>query len=319
MDGLDREAGSRRDEASRFLAEQWGLEFREAHTLSIDPAALKVIAAADAKRIGAFPLSLEAGRPVFAIAEPSTERLDSVRAISREDASFVIVCPSTLEALLSSKIFNASSSREAERPAHAAMPPAVPAPKPPPALDSETAVKPEGGESEPRPQLPERRVDSPTPGSRTPTEPPYSRSLDLTDSPGGVQIERRPTRPLLVAVGPQGTSDSASERLGSLLTQITTGASHLASQADELVIVLEDNQRELRTARAQLEEARLAHHKTESELEALRAELVQSQTLNEAVTLRLRELVQALEGAQPGGEWKAGATAAALEASTRIA
>jgi hypothetical protein len=314
VDRLDREAGSRRDEASRFLAEQWGLEFREAHTLSIDPAALKVIAAADAKRIGAFPLSLEAGRPVFAIAEPSTERLDSVRAISREDASFVIVCPSTLEALLSSKIFNASSNREAaERPAHAAMPPTAQA------LDSETAVKPEAGEPEPGPQLPDRRVDSPTPGSRTPTEPPYSRSLDLTDSPGGVQIERRPTRPLLVAVGPQGTSDSASERLGSLLTQITAGASHLASQADELVVVLEDNQRELRAARAQLEEARLAHHKTESELEALRTQLVQSQTLNEALVLRLRELVQALEGAQPGGEWKAGATAAALEASTRIA
>ena len=99
MEGPDREARSRRDEASRFLAEQWGLEFREAHTLSIDPAALKVIDAAQARRLGAFPLALEGGHPVFAIAEPTNERLESVRSASVAEASFVIVCASTLDAL----------------------------------------------------------------------------------------------------------------------------------------------------------------------------------------------------------------------------
>ena len=38
-------------------------------------------------------------------------------------------------------------------------------------------------------------------------------------------------------------------------------------------------------------------------LEALRAELAQSRALNDAVTVRLRELVHALEAAQPGGGW----------------
>lgn len=319
MDGQDREAGSRRDEASRFLAEQWGLEFREAHTLSIDPAALKVIDAGDARRLGAFPLELEGGRPVFAIAEPTTERLDAVRAVSHEDATFVIVCPSTLDALLSSKIFNAGSSRErAERPAPVTSPPPTPPPEAIPTPEAESEAV-EIEEPEPAPPLPERRVEAPLPAARAPSQPPPSRGLDVTDSPGGAQIERRPTRPILVAVGSQAAGDAPSERLGTLLTQITAGATHLASQTDELVLVLEDNQRELKMARAQLEEVRLENDKTRAELDALRAELAQSQTLNEAVTLRLRELVHALEAAQPGGGWEAGATAAALEASTRIA
>jgi hypothetical protein len=319
---VDREAGSRRDEASRFLAEQWGLEFREAHTLSIDPAALKVIAAADARRLAAFPLALEHGRPIFAIAEPTAERLAAVRETTSEEASFVIVNPSTLDALLSSKIFNASSSRDGAKttaPAAQVATPSAPAAAAAPAQPAEPPPPPEVEQTEAAPAPPERRVEPPAPATRPPTPPPPSLSLDLTDSSGGVQIERRPVRPVLVAVGAKPGGDHPSQRLGALLNQITTGASHLASQADELALVLEDNERELRIAHAELEQARLENDKTQAELDSLRNELSQSQTLNEAVTHRLRELVNALEAAQPSGGWEADATAAALEASTRIA
>jgi hypothetical protein len=312
VEGQDREARSRRDEASRFLAEQWGLEYREAHTLSIDPAALKVIGVGAARRLAAFPLALEGGRPVFAIAEPTNERLEAIREASDAEASFVIVNPSTLDALLSSKIFNAGSPAAASRPPAAAPPPVAP-PLPPP------TPPPVAPEIEAAPLLPERRAEPSAPPALPPLPPPGNPLETPELQQPTAQLDRRPPRPVLVAVGPN-SSDTSSDRLGNLLTQITAGASNLASQADELVVALDANERELRAARAQLEEARLENDKSSLALEALRVELAQSQALTEAVTARLRELVHALEATQPGAGWAADATsAAALEATTRIA
>lgn len=303
MEGHEREARSRKDEAARFLAEQWGLEYREPHTLSIDPSALRVIDAGEARRLGAFPLELDGTRPVFAIAEPSNDRLDAIRAASSPEATFVLVAPAALDALLSSKMFNSAAQRDA---------PTETAPPPTPVDEPETR----GAEAEP-PPAPQPRAEpaaAPPPAAPPPTP---SRPPELQPTP---QPERRPSRPVLVAVGPEPAGGLPSERLGNLLSQITAGAANLASQADELQAALEDSQRELRNARAQLEEARLESDSASTELAALRAELAQSHAVNEAVTARLRDLVSALESAQGSAAWTHETPdVAALEATTRIA
>ena len=69
------------DEAglARVLADQWDLRFLEDASVAIDPAAFRLIATEDARRVGAVAIGFDDGRPLVALSEPSAERFASVR------------------------------------------------------------------------------------------------------------------------------------------------------------------------------------------------------------------------------------------------
>jgi outer membrane murein-binding lipoprotein Lpp len=108
--GAKEDASSLEGQDGKHLAERWGLPFREAHTLSIDPAALEIVNREESRRLRVLPLELGTEGPVFAVAEPSEERFAAVREIAGDNASFVVVAQATLDALLNSKVFSVSGA-----------------------------------------------------------------------------------------------------------------------------------------------------------------------------------------------------------------
>ncbi len=124
MKATKQESNAVQEDAGRFLAQRWGLEYREAHTLSIDPNALAIMDGAESRRLGALPLQLGADGPVLAVAEPTEERIAAVRAVAGDNATFVVVAQETLDALLNSKVFSvepngsrsSGSQRSVEKP-----------------------------------------------------------------------------------------------------------------------------------------------------------------------------------------------------------
>lgn len=335
VEGANRGARSQEDEAARFLAQQWELEYRETHMLSLDPSALGILDAAEARRLEALPLEIDGDRPVFAVAEPTVDRLAAVRAAAGENALFVVVSRTALDALLSSKVFNPGTADlgydeqllpadqlDAEQNAQAenaisSEPPEAPAGlefgASPPARaeeDDESAV---GDYPQPRAEMSDGVFEPAS--DETPSEPPSS----PLETPRQHEPQT-PPRPVLVAVGLDSSSDE--NRAETLVRQITATGAMLAVQAGELSAALEESQHELRRVRDQLERARIENSQSRASIQALGEELAASRAMSQATTARLRELVSALEtsageqmvAADP--EPYAGQT---YEANTRIA
>jgi type II secretion system (T2SS) protein E len=89
------------DEAglARVLAEQWDLPFLEDASPAIDQTAFRLIAAEDARRVGAVAIGFDEGRPLVALSEPSAERLADVRSLAGTEVAFAVVTTGTLERL----------------------------------------------------------------------------------------------------------------------------------------------------------------------------------------------------------------------------
>ena len=204
-------AKTQEEEAARFLALRWELEYREAHTLSLDPNALGIIDPAEARRLEALPLQIGVDGPVFVVAEPSVERFAAVRALVGESASFVVVAQPTLEALMNSKVFNPGTKkprlldrrhRSDPEPAEAAAPPArivepaPPEPAPPEASAPE-AVTTAPTEVRVAPEPPPREPVGarPVEAAPEPVQTPADRTDELEDRP-------EPARPAAAPPGP---------------------------------------------------------------------------------------------------------------------
>jgi hypothetical protein len=97
---------------ARALAEQAGLEYREAGAVAVDPRALSILPADDCRRLRAVPLAATTGSAVIAISDPSEDRLESVRQLTGPSTRFVVLTDRTLDALLRSRMFAGGASDE---------------------------------------------------------------------------------------------------------------------------------------------------------------------------------------------------------------
>jgi hypothetical protein len=345
------------EEQARLLATQWELEYRETHTLSLDPGVLGILDAAEALRLEALPLKIEAGRPIFAVAEPSHERFAAVRTAVGENASFVVVSMEALQALLGSKVFNPAGPERPRpeplesEPRSSLAPPPPPQQLPPPADPRVEEARAEQARAEEaraermrvehvraeearveRMRAEEARAErirsevaqtgSPAPVSHgEPARGEEGPAADPRGSEPGVP-EPLPQRPVLVALGPESVVQTPNARLDSLLSQIGAGAATLAAQVKELNTALEESQHELRNAREQLERARLEINQSRTTIETLRGELAASQALHHATSARLRDVANAIEDHTAGEPARPPAEdyrPAAFEAASRIA
>jgi Type II secretion system (T2SS), protein E, N-terminal domain len=93
------------DEAglARVLAEQWDLPFLEDASLAVDPAAFRLIATEDARRVGAVAVGFDEGRPLVALSEPSAERFADARSLAGNEVTFAVVTTGTLERLFAGR------------------------------------------------------------------------------------------------------------------------------------------------------------------------------------------------------------------------
>src|SRR5262249_28822285 len=121
------------EEVARALAEQWSLSYVDRASIWFDADALARLSREDAQRLEALPTRVQDGRVVVAVAEPTEQRLDSLRAVIGDDTVVVVVPRSALDAGLSSGLLASRSPDEpvAEQPpappSIAAQPPAPPA------------------------------------------------------------------------------------------------------------------------------------------------------------------------------------------------
>lgn len=262
--GMKEEASSVEGQSVRHLAERWGLPYREAHTLSIDPAALEIVDREESRRLRVLPLEVGSDGPVFAVAEPSEERFAEVREIAGDNATFVLVAIETLDALLNSKVFSAP---------HAIRRPTLFRPR----VEDDAG---EGHHGEPSPE----GGDS-APGD-APADAPHDEHLEADASHATPTVEQ--------------TTEST-EALESLFSQIASGAGSLRAQVTELNQSLEAAQHELRQANEQLAEAyRVAEGHNEAlaelrgEIQTLQEQLAGSTAMNQSMTTRLEEVARAL-------------------------
>jgi Type II secretion system (T2SS), protein E, N-terminal domain len=264
-------------QGGRLVAERWGLTFREAHTLSIDPAALELVDREESRRLRVLPLELGPEGPVFAVAEPSEERFAAVRDMAGENASFVVVARETLDALLNSKVFG------------------VP-------VDTNR-----------RGSLPwgrERRTTTDDASQDAPEEAPAV----VENTAAEASAEEPAPEPEHAHGHAHAHATGMPNPLDDLLTRITTEAGHLRAQITELTGSLEAAQAELREANEQLAAAQRSaeghddvvnglHSEVaglREELAGLREQLAGSTSMNETTTARLEAVMRALTG--PGAE-----------------
>jgi len=270
--GTRQEASSLESSGGKLVAERWGLEYREAHTLSIDPAALEILDREESRRLGVLPLEFGPEGPVFAVAEPSEEKFAAVRDLAGDNARFVVVARETLDALLNSKVFSVPNAprRPALFRSHTNVDRAA-------ASSSEIVTVGAGG-LEPESSSEERPAEEPDPAA--------------SDSPGDTDGP--------VGSGTREPSESTTT-LDSLLTQIKSGAGSLRAQVEHLSESLEATQRELREANEQLAEANRAAEAHDEvvaglsgEIASLYEKLAGSSSLNESMTARLQEVAREL-------------------------
>ncbi|HEY4349274.1 MAG TPA: hypothetical protein VGM80_16985 [Gaiellaceae bacterium] len=277
------EASPLEGQSGRFLAERWGLLYREANTLSIDPAALELVDREESRRLRVLPLEVGTDGPVFAVAEPSEERFAAARELAGDNVTFVVVARETLDALLNSKVFDVSSGNRRptlfrNRP-DAPLAEAAPSPSP-------DATAPDTEERTDEPEPAQAEGESPPPENES---HPESRPADAPPEAASEPNSSQPTH---------GVSEDA---LDSLLNQLTAGTGSLRTQIEELTASLEATQTELRETNEQLAEAHRSHEAHDSVVEALnrevadlKADLTRSKSVNESMTARVQEVVQAL-------------------------
>ncbi len=98
------------DDLAKVLAEQWKLGYLDRTSIWFDGKALARITREDAQRLEALPTSVQEGRVVIALAEPTEQRLNALNEIMGEEAVFVVVAKSALDAGLKSDLLTKSAS-----------------------------------------------------------------------------------------------------------------------------------------------------------------------------------------------------------------
>jgi hypothetical protein len=260
------------DTVARRLAEQWQLEYREPHTVSIDPRALSLLEGADCRRLRAVPLTAGADGALVAVARPDEERFAAVRALTGEQTRFVVIGERTLDALLGSRIFG-ERPPESLSPWAGAKAAAIPAVVPTPVLEQASG-----------------------PPTIVPfTEPP---KLDQAAVVGAVvaALERRAPQSA-APVTEHGTAAPAVpvEELVSQMDAAAQAWSSLRAVFDGTAPELEAARRSLREAKEQLSVSHAEIDQHQRRIRALETELAESRSLLSEARLRLQETAEALD------------------------
>ena len=292
MKGIKEDTSSVEGQSVRHLAERWGLPYREAHTLSIDPAALEIVDREESRRLRVLPLEIGGDGPVFAVAEPSEERFSDVREIAGDNATFVLVAQETLDALLNSKVFSVPNTVRR------------------PSLFRGRTDLPPGEPTQSESSDPDARGDAPS-ADATPAQGDEERANDEHSNESHenhqeTEVSETTQKPPSF----EGSAESA-EALENLFSQIASGAGTLRAQVNELAASLEAAQHELRQAKQELAEAhKLAESHgevvdgLEAEIRTLKDQLAGSTAVNNTMTARLEEVARALmdpSSGSPGG------------------
>jgi hypothetical protein len=266
------------EEAARKLAEEWKLEFREAHTVAVDPRALALLDAADCRRLRAVPLSTTASGAVIALAEPSEERFAGVRALTGEKTNFVIITETTLDALLSSRIFGSSAPAQPTPPPQPAVPAQpesdlfaqfAPPPQPAPPVAAAPVF------AEPPPVLEAPQLQAPQP------QLPAGLDPSLVEALVSALADRLP---VIATPTPPPVAPPAQE---SLLAQ--PEAEPLLSHGSDTV------RRDLRETKEQLSVAHAEIDQNQRRIGTLESELNETRALLAQARNRLKEAADALD------------------------
>jgi hypothetical protein len=117
------------EQLAKALADQWSLNYVDRASIWFDGAALARMSREDAQRLEAMPTRVQDGRVVVAVAEPTDERLASLRDVIGGEPVVVVVPRSALDAALSSELLTSRSTTDAAEPS---PPPVAQAAPPPP-------------------------------------------------------------------------------------------------------------------------------------------------------------------------------------------
>jgi hypothetical protein len=85
---------------AKLLADQWGLKAPDPAKLKIDPAASTRLDAGLAAELRGLPIAFDEDGLVVAVAEPTTDRFDTLQRLLGDSVRFVVVPSATLEELL---------------------------------------------------------------------------------------------------------------------------------------------------------------------------------------------------------------------------
>ncbi|MEO5576943.1 MAG: hypothetical protein ABIR67_07935 [Gaiellaceae bacterium] len=107
------------DDVAKLLAEQWNLGYVDRASIWFDGDALTRMSREQAQLLEALPTRVEHGRVVVAVADPTEERLASLRAVIGDDTVVVVVPKTALDAGLRSDLLSderESAVKETEEP-----------------------------------------------------------------------------------------------------------------------------------------------------------------------------------------------------------
>lgn len=263
VESVSREDSAQDVSTARLRAERWGLPYRDADAISIDPAARDIISRDESRRLRVLPLEIRDEGPVFAVVEPSEEIFATLRELAGHDASFVVVSQQTLDVLVSEAFGLGGSGRRLSR------------------------FRGRGRDEASVGRDPDRDGDGMDAGFGEDYAAPHERP--------------RPARTDAASLSTDAASLST-DAVERLLHQITAGTANLTTEVAVLTESLEETRRELQAAREELEEARTAHASHDEVVDTLRAEvgelraaLEESQSLNATIALRLQDVVETLE------------------------
>jgi Type II secretion system (T2SS), protein E, N-terminal domain len=92
------------ERVAQMLAEQWQLSYVDRASIWFDADALARLSREDAQRLQAMPTRVQDGRVVVAVAEPTEQRLNSLREVIGTDTVVVVVPKTALDAALNSEL-----------------------------------------------------------------------------------------------------------------------------------------------------------------------------------------------------------------------
>lgn len=84
----------------RLLARQWSLPFLGRESLGVDPHAAELLSVEQTQTLRGCVIGIRNGGPLVVVAEPTTGRLEELRAVLGDTAHFAVVTGSSLEGLI---------------------------------------------------------------------------------------------------------------------------------------------------------------------------------------------------------------------------
>jgi hypothetical protein len=296
------------DAEARALAEQAGLEYREAGAVAVDPRALSILPAAECRRLRAVPLAAMTGSVVIAVSDPNEERLEAVRQLTGPSTRFVVLTERTLDALLRSRMFAGGAPAEpASEPAVEHSPEPVVDAEPPladhqvePPREPEPAATADDfvAAEQPSFSMPVAPAAEPPPPPPPPPPAPEQPRADneLVDAivaALGPRLQSLASLGATVRTPSEPVGDSIMDPVARVDAAIEAWSS-LRAALETIGEELDASRQSLREAKEQLSVAHAENDQHQLRIDALEAELGQQKSLVDEARNRLQDAAKAL-------------------------